>query len=545
MGLALPGAPSGGGGDGRGAGENPEGSGAAGTEHRNPASGRTHARSQKGEGRSQKNGGAAAEPPARGAAGPEAPTGAGQRGAPATDARNEGDPARSKGNRTGRPQRSKGKPADCGGSERPRSAKRAQAPERKSRGEARGPGPPLAENCGAAPRSGGGRPAPKRAQPRKHQRSGAISTRSAQKAGANSPGRAALQLGFGQSPTGTGGSRALARVGPGPRPRGCKQLQGGGSCRSAAQQQASLQARARSAGRAAASVAKRSVARVPHLYYSIFGHYSITTLIGRMTKKTLCVDGAAVKHFAKIYTYPGGIQDIVASTSPDFGAKGWEESGANAKRRAPAGARERRSSDPKGEDLERSMRRARAKLRRLALANDFRWFVTLTIDPEKCDSFDGAAVIKKLNAWCSNMVQRKALRYILVPERHESGRIHFHGFFSDSVEAVVSGHYDSQGHPIFNLPQWTFGFTTAIELYDDYTRAVGYVCKYVGKQGEKPAGRWYYSGGDLREPGISYAEISPADLLAEYPEQAFAFYPPGRQMAVANGIVLEDVQMFE
>ena len=313
------------------------------------------------------------------------------------------------------------------------------------------------------------------------------------------------------------------------RPRCCcKQLQGGGSCRSAAQQLASLQARARSAGRAAASVAKRSVCAVP--IYLIYGHYSITTLIGRMTKKTLCVDGAAVKHFAKIYTYPGGMQDIVASTSPDFGAKGWEESGANAKRRAPAGARERR---------------ARAKLRRLALANDFRWFVTLTIDPEKCDSFDGAAVVKKLNAWCSNMVQRKGLRYILVPERHESGRIHFHGFFSDSVEAVVSGHYDSQGHPIFNLTQWSLGFTTAIELYDDYTRAVRYVCKYVGKQGEKPAGRWYYSGGDLREPEITYAEISPAELLAEYTERTFAFYPPGRQMAVANGIVLEEVQMFE
>lgn len=262
-------------------------------------------------------------------------------------------------------------------------------------------------------------------------------------------------------------------------------------------------------------------------------------MTGKEKTALLGADRSAVKHFAKVYTYPGGIQDIVASSAPVFGAKGWEESGANAVRRAPAGAHERKSSDPKGEDLERSMRRARAKLRRLALANDFRWFVTLTIDPEKCDSFDGAAVIKKLNAWCSNMVQRNALRYILVPERHESGRIHFHGFFSDSVKAVVSGHYDSQGHPIFNLPQWSLGFTTAIELYDDYTRAVGYVCKYVGKQGEKPAGRWYYSGGDLREPEVTYAEISPAELLAEYPDRAFAFYPPGKQMAVANGIVLE------
>lgn len=268
-----------------------------------------------------------------------------------------------------------------------------------------------------------------------------------------------------------------------------------------------------------------------------------------MAKKSknplLGVDGAAVKHYAKIYTYPCGVQDIVASSAPDFGVKGWEESGADAKRRPRSEAHERKSSDPKGEDLERSMRRARRKLRRLALANDFRWFVTLTIDPEKCDSFDGAAVVKKLNAWCSNMVQRKGLRYILVPERHKSGRIHFHGFFNDCLDIVDSGHMDRQGHKVYNLPQWSLGFTTAIELYDDYTKAVGYVCKYVGKQGEKPAGRWYYSGGDLREPEIAFAEISPAELLAEYGEKAFAFYPPGKQIAVVNGIVLEQVQIVE
>ena len=245
-----------------------------------------------------------------------------------------------------------------------------------------------------------------------------------------------------------------------------------------------------------------------------------------------------VKHYAKIYTYPCGVQDIVASSCPDFGEKGWEEVGVKAKRQ------KRLSADPAAEDMERSMRRARSKLRRLALANEFRWFVTLTIDPQKCDSFDGAAVVKKLNAWCSNMVQRHGLKYILVPERHQSGRIHFHGFFNDCVKPVDSGHTDSQGHTIFNLPQWSLGFTTAIELYDDYTRAVGYVCKYVGKQGEKPAGRWYYSGGALVEPSVQYAEISPAELAAEYGDRAFVFYPPGKQMAVVNGIkVHEQVQI--
>ena len=268
-------------------------------------------------------------------------------------------------------------------------------------------------------------------------------------------------------------------------------------------------------------------------------------MAGYKNRNSFGVRKSNIKHYAKIYTYPCGIQDIVASSSPDFGPKGWEvsEDYSHAKKglviRQTDDVEEECGQSSSLENMARSMRRARAKLRRLALANEFRWFVTLTLDPSKVDSLDGAAVIKKLNAWCSNMVQRKGLRYILVPERHKSGRIHFHGFFNDCLEVVDSGHTDKQGHKIYNLPQWSLGFTTAIELYDDYVRAVGYVCKYVGKQGEKPAGRWYYSGGDLNEPEVNYAEISAAELAADYPDKAFVFYPVGKQMVVVNGIVHE------
>lgn len=262
----------------------------------------------------------------------------------------------------------------------------------------------------------------------------------------------------------------------------------------------------------------------------------------------------AVKHYAKIIRYPGGIADIMACSDPVFGAKGWEDADAWARGpghgkgrgkgrgKGPAEDHVRLSPDPETEDLRRSMRRARAKVRRIALANEFKYFVTLTLDPMKVDRESGEAVVKKLNAWCSNMVQRKGLQYVLVPEYHKKGGIHFHGFFNDALTVVDSGHKDRQGHAIYNLPGWTLGFTTAIELYDNYARAVGYVCKYIGKQGNKPAGRWYYSGGDLREPEITYAEMSPAELLGEYGNKAIPVELPGKFLVVVNGIVLEQVQ---
>ena len=252
-----------------------------------------------------------------------------------------------------------------------------------------------------------------------------------------------------------------------------------------------------------------------------------------------------LKHSSIVYTYPCGVVDIIHS-SKGFREAGWETS-QNEK------VAERRNREAgkiaEGADLERSMRRARAKLRRLALANEFRYFVTLTLDPAKIDRNDGAAVAKALGRWADNMVRRKGLKYVLVPELHKKGGIHFHGFFNDIVQVVDSGHKDSAGHPIYNLPEWTLGFTTAIELYGDYGSAVGYVTKYIGKQGLRPMGRWYYSGGALAEPGKIYADLDGATLKAENEGKCAEFSIPGAKLIVihtkkedSNGIVSKNDQ---
>lgn len=297
----------------------------------------------------------------------------------------------------------------------------------------------------------------------------------------------------------------------------------------------------------------------------IFGHYSITMLHGIMSAKPFRALQGDFLHTCKMISYPCGIVDLVASSSPIFGGAGWEAA-EDYSRPKPGhtvtaccdddGPGERRPGAAQ-EDVERSMRRARAKVRRLALANEFKYFVTLTLDPSKVNSMDGDAVVKKLNAWASNAVQRHGLRYILVPERHKKGGIHFHGFFNDAFPVVDSGTIrvpwakkprkprskaeraewlEAGGKIVYNLPGWSLGFTTALELYGDYPAAVAYVCKYIGKDGEKPAGRWYYSGGELREPEITFGEISPADLKNEYGDRCWVGYVPGKQIAVVNGI---------
>lgn len=253
------------------------------------------------------------------------------------------------------------------------------------------------------------------------------------------------------------------------------------------------------------------------------------------------------KTFAKIYEYPDGSYDIIASNRQVFGPKAERNAKTKAQKEAPEGEQLSIDEGPEGPqekperkakpgDIERAKSRARATVRRLALMNDFRWFVTLTVDPKKIDSYDAAAVTKRLSQWLSNRVKRSGLVYVLVPERHKSGRIHYHGFFSDSVEAVDSGHTDKAGHKVYNLPEWDYGFTTAIELYGDYHAAVGYTCKYIGKDSEKIGGRWYYSGGKLQKPVEKFVDINYIELMEMQDEEFRAQYGQGWMKGTPGGI---------
>ena len=241
-------------------------------------------------------------------------------------------------------------------------------------------------------------------------------------------------------------------------------------------------------------------------------------------------------HNQRIKEYPQGFVEVLTASKPIFRESGYESSTkwVSEPRQRPQTANEAEPEGRKAENVERAVRRAKQKLRDLALCNDMRYFVTLTLDKAVVDRHDMAAITRKLNAWCSNMVQRCGLAYVLVPERHQDGAVHFHGFVNDAVEVVDSGTisvpWDKKprkprskaqreawlangGHVVYNLPDWPLGFTTAIELYGDPVAAVNYCCKYIGKQQggddlpEKIGGRWFYHGGCRELPQVRYSDV--------------------------------------
>lgn len=155
----------------------------------------------------------------------------------------------------------------------------------------------------------------------------------------------------------------------------------------------------------------------------------------------------------------------------------------------------------------RSAQRARKRLFDLAACNRFTLFFTLTIAPDKLDRYDYKTVMKKLNKWLSNRVERYGFAYIAVPERHKDGALHFHGLSNENgVKMAPSGHRDKSGRGIYNIVNWPYGFTTAVKLDGEYENVCKYITKYISKGAEAGTigGRYFFHGGSLTEPKYIY-----------------------------------------
>lgn len=149
--------------------------------------------------------------------------------------------------------------------------------------------------------------------------------------------------------------------------------------------------------------------------------------------------------------------------------------------------KEREQKDDAEIDRDRSLRvsadRSLNMVYKYARANVWEWFFTLTFNPEKVDSFNYEEVTEKLSKWLNNM--RRAcpeMKYLVVPEKHKSGRYHFHGLFAnvDELRFADSGHKDEAGHVIYNVSNYSLGFSTATRVQDT-ARASSYLSKYITK----------------------------------------------------------------
>ena len=246
-----------------------------------------------------------------------------------------------------------------------------------------------------------------------------------------------------------------------------------------------------------------------------------------------------------VKTYPDGSKSYLVADSYRFVPPGWEAS-------RPVSHSGTGVSDNTVSTFVRSSARARARVKDYALSTlSLDLFVTLTLDKDKVDRYDLPSFMKPFKNWLDNSVRRKGLIYILVPEHHKDGAVHFHGLInSGAFNLVDSGTFSFSDfkkprkprserqrldwlskpddfHQVWNIPEWKFGFTTGIFLYGERAAAVSYVLKYIGKECDKIGGRYYYSGGALQLPKRDYICFN-----GDIPSNAYSFSAGGNRFSV-------------
>lgn len=208
-----------------------------------------------------------------------------------------------------------------------------------------------------------------------------------------------------------------------------------------------------------------------------------------------------VKANAREKVYPNGFRRIVVCSKPVFKNDAYMELVTSS-----SVSKDKDMSNPTRGD---SIRRAKEKIFDIAMCNDFEYFITWTLDKEMIDRYDAQLVAQKLKKFLNNLVVRKEVRYLVVPELHKDGAIHMHGLIAGQLRMIDSGRKLPDGRIVYNMPEWKLGFSTAIPLDSQKGRVSGYITKYVQKDFQKIFGNFYYAGGHglVRSPEVRVYDV--------------------------------------
>lgn len=222
-----------------------------------------------------------------------------------------------------------------------------------------------------------------------------------------------------------------------------------------------------------------------------------------------------VFHNCKTKTYRNGMQKITVSSRKVYKDKGLELSDCCISDNEKENEKVKKPQCLSNETRSDSIRRAINKIFDIAMQTDFKYFVTLTFDKQYADRYSPKETSKLIHRFLDNLTKNNGLTYLLVPEFHKNGAVHAHCLINDSVALSDSGTMKppSGGKPlkietlkrkgidlstcqkVFNIPQWKYGFSTAIELYGDTLHTAKYITKYITKDTKKIFGNFYYAGG--------------------------------------------------
>lgn len=135
-----------------------------------------------------------------------------------------------------------------------------------------------------------------------------------------------------------------------------------------------------------------------------------------------------------------------------------------------------------------ALSRAKNIVRELALCNKWDYFVTLTFD-SRWDRYSLESRVAELMQWIQNLNKKGySIRYLLVPEFHDDGAVHFHGFLSGVQSASrpvwwpksVNLKDDGSYYDCWSEYSERYGYSALAPIRDNVACGF-YVSKYITK----------------------------------------------------------------
>ena len=164
------------------------------------------------------------------------------------------------------------------------------------------------------------------------------------------------------------------------------------------------------------------------------------------------------------------------------------------------------SSSSRNYDYE-SFARSKRTVIDYGMNNDWDFFVTITFDGNKVDRYNAPAVLRKLQNALKDFRRFYDcdFAYVLVPERHADGAIHFHGLFKIGRTDLVERHFDVQRRCVYYRIEFFYrrlGRFRMDKIATNATYVSAYITKYLTKENERIFQRRY-----ICSKGLNSGEI--------------------------------------
>ena len=196
--------------------------------------------------------------------------------------------------------------------------------------------------------------------------------------------------------------------------------------------------------------------------------------------------------------------------------------------------------------LENNLTRSKTTVNDLAICNEWDWWCTLTISPDKHDRSDLPEFRRKFGRWLTNknryLDNSDKISYLLVPEKHKDGNWHMHGFLKGNIDVAKNEH----GYFDWYEYRDKFGFISLSKIKNQ-EKAASYITKYMTKDLQKSVSELgehtYVATKGLKRPiaikkGISNSNRYPSDWENEY--VAISTITTKEQLSLANTMITWD-----